>query len=186
MKSIIDNKKFLSDYERLNKITLNPMRHTATNAHEHCEWVRERVSELAVLNNCSEEEQLLLENLAIIHDIGKIKGTANPSKSVELLYQYGNFDEDFVNLVKFHDTNLPWYLSMLKDQIPGDKAWKRLARKTDLKLLCIFMVADRVDCPGGWKLNAPLVWFLNECKNRNLINSELVLNDGPDMPHARK
>ncbi len=27
---------------------------------------------------------------------------------------------------------------------------------------CLFMVADRVDFPGGWRANRPLAWFLED------------------------
>lgn len=182
MNNMIDNKIFKSDYEKLKEVTLNPMRHTAPNAYEHCEQVRKRVVELAILYGCSEEERQTLVTLAALHDIGKIEGTANPSKSVELLSRYAVFDDDFVNLVKFHDINLSWYQSMKKGQSPGNKAWNRLLRKVDMKLLCIFMVADRVDCPGGWRSNAALVWFLEECKTRNLLNTELVLDEALISP----
>src|SRR5438034_730785 len=38
------------------------------------------------------------------------------------------------------------------------------------------LVADRVDCPGGWHANAPLVWFLDEARKRGFLNTELVLD----------
>ena len=57
---ILENKKFQSDYERLKTVSLNRHRHTATNVHDHCEIVRERVLELAGLNGCTEEETALL------------------------------------------------------------------------------------------------------------------------------
>jgi 8-oxo-dGTP pyrophosphatase MutT (NUDIX family) len=42
----------------------------------------------------------------------------------------------------------------------------------------MFMVADRVDAPPGWRRNAPTVWFLEEARARGLI-SDLTL----DLPH---
>lgn len=169
MKSCITNPRFISDYEKLKTVTLNPRRHTAGTAYEHCELVCKKVIELAELNSCTADEKQFLENMARLHDIGKINGTANPAKSVELIEQYGSFDELFIEFVKYHDINLPWYQSTQKGQTPGDKAWKKLSGRVDIKLLCIFMIADRVDCPGGWMKNAPLVWFLGECKRRKLI-----------------
>jgi 8-oxo-dGTP pyrophosphatase MutT (NUDIX family) len=51
-----------------------------------------------------------------------------------------------------------------------------------VRLLCLFMVADRVDCPGGWRTNHPLVWFLEEVKRRKLLSTELLLDDGLAVP----
>src|SRR5215510_2156397 len=109
MSSLADNPAFCADYERLKAVSLNPARHTAPNAHEHCEMVRRRAVELAALNRCTTEETALLGDLARVHDIGKITGTANPDESVALLPRYGVADERLINLVKYHDTNLPWY-----------------------------------------------------------------------------
>ena len=56
----------------------------------------------------------------------------------------------------------------------------RLAAELDVRLLAMFMVADRVDAPPGWRRNAPLVWFLDEARRRGLVG-DLVL----DLPgHA--
>jgi hypothetical protein len=41
----------------------------------------------------------------------------------------------------------------------------------------LFMVADRVDCPGGWRANAALVWFLDEAGRRGLVGRALELDD---------
>jgi ADP-ribose pyrophosphatase YjhB (NUDIX family) len=57
-----------------------------------------------------------------------------------------------------------------------------LAGEVSVRLLCLFMVGDRVDCPGGWRTNRPLAWFLAEVKSRNLLDKELVLDDGPPAP----
>lgn len=38
------------------------------------------------------------------------------------------------------------------------------------------MVADRVDCPGGWRNNPPLVWFLDELRARGLVTERLELD----------
>lgn len=40
-----------------------------------------------------------------------------------------------------------------------------------MRLLCMFMVADRVDAPAGWRRNAPTLWLLNEARRRGLIES---------------
>jgi hypothetical protein len=143
---------------------------------KHSEMVRDRVIELATQNECSPEETELLSNMARVHDIGKISGSANPAKSVELLPQYGINDDKFTHLVKYHDTNLPWYNATQKGQAPSDKAWRKMTSKVDMKLLCIFMVADRIDCPGGWKKNKALMWFLKEAIKKNYLN-ELIIVD---------
>jgi 8-oxo-dGTP pyrophosphatase MutT (NUDIX family) len=186
MSSLSNNSSFWADYERLKAVALNPVRHAAPNAYEHCEMVRERAVELAKLNDCTDEEIATLEDLARLHDIGKIAGNANPVESVALLASYGITDEPFTNLVKYHDTNLPWYQVAQRGEPPTDKAWNKMARKVNMRLLCLFMVADRVDCPGGWRANAPLVWFLQEAEKRSLLGSGLVLNDGPQIPLCDK
>ena len=169
MELITNNDKFTTDYQRLKTIRLNPQRHTASNAYEHCEMVVNRVKQLAHQNVCSTQETLILVNMAYVHDIGKITGTAKPEKSVELLTLYGEFSQDFIDLVRYHDINLPWYISFTKGQAPTDKAWQKLSSKVDMRLLCLFMVADRVDCPGGWEQNKALVWFLGQCRDRMLL-----------------
>jgi hypothetical protein len=108
-----------------------------------------------------------------VHDIGKILGTAKPQDSVKLLQEYCEFDDEFISLVKYHDVNLPWYIAMRKGQEPSKKAWGKLARKVNVRLLSIFMVADRVDCPGGWQANEALVWFLEEVEKRGLVSEVL-------------
>lgn len=173
---ILENKAFQSDYEKMKFISLNPEKHSASNAYEHSEMVRDRVVELATQNECSPDEIKLLTNLARVHDIGKISGSANPSESVEMLPLYGIKNEKFVHLVKYHDTNLPWFNATQKGQPPSDKAWRKMTTKVDMKLLCIFMVADRIDCPCGWKANEALMWFLKEAIKKNYLN-ELVIVD---------
>jgi hypothetical protein len=177
MTSILDNPNFRSDFERLASVTLNPERHTAANAHAHSLAVAARAAHLARLHGLDEERQRSLIDLAYLHDIGKVTGTANPSASVELLPRYGIADPAFTELVRMHDINLPWHLSMLRGEAPSDKAWRKLARRVDLFLLCLFMVADRVDCPGGWRANAALVWFLDEVARRALLDRTLELDD---------
>lgn len=182
METLLDTAVFRADYDKLKDVRLNPARHSARNAHEHCEMVAARALQLAALNGCSASETSLLHDLAFVHDIGKIAGTANPAKSVELLPRYGIKDDAFTELVKYHDINLPWFLAQQRGQPASDKAWRKLANKVNVRLLCLFMVADRVDCPGGWRTNRPLVWFLEEVKARKLLDRELVLDDGLTVP----
>lgn len=85
-------------------------------------------------------------------------------------------DEGLLALVAAHDTNLPWYLSSQRGEAPSPKAWRKLAGKVDMVLLCLFMVADRVDCPGGWKNNPPLRWFLEEAGRQGVLPSGLSLD----------
>lgn len=174
MKTLIENEKFKADYLKLKTVSLNPERHSAGNAYEHCQMVAERAAELALLNQCSSSETECLITLAKVHDIGKILGTARPEGSLKLLQQYDALDDEFLNMVKYHDTNLPWYISMQKGQPPSHKAWGKLGRKVNMRLLCIFMVADRVDCPGGWQANAALVWFLDEATKRGFLPEPLT------------
>jgi hypothetical protein len=173
---ILENKLFQRDYEKMKSISLNPEKHSASNAYEHSEMVRDRVVELAKQNELSNEEVDLLSNLARVHDIGKISGSANPSESAEMLPLYGIDDEKFTNRVKYHDTNLPWFNATQKGQAPSEKAWRKMTSKVDMKLLCIFMVADRIDCPGGWQANEALIWFLKEAIKKNYLN-ELIIVD---------
>ncbi len=177
MQDILENSEFRSDYEKMRSVSLNPAKHAAENGYEHCEMVRERVIDLANQNGYAGEEKELLGNLARIHDIGKICGTANPSKSGELLSKYGIDDEDLIQLVKYHDTNLPWYNAAQEGQAPSDRAWRKMAGKVNIRLLCIFMVADRIDCPGGWKANEPLMWFIAEAKAKGFLKDPVFVDD---------
>jgi 8-oxo-dGTP pyrophosphatase MutT (NUDIX family) len=180
MDSILNNERFAESFRRLAGVRLNPRRHTAANALEHSEAVASRAVELARANHCTEDELRLLENLGRAHDIGKITGTARPERSLEVLRECGVEDSVFLGLVKWHDTSLPWYLAKTKGQPPSDKAWRRLASEVDVRVLAMFMIADRVDAPPGWRRNAPTVWFLQEARQRGLI-SDLKL-DLPNHP----
>jgi hypothetical protein len=177
MTSILDNPDFRADFERLASVPLNPERHTATDARAHSLAVAARAAHLARCNGLDEQRRRSLIDLAYLHDIGKLAGTANPSASVELLPRYAIANPELVELVRMHDINLPWHLSMLRGEAPSDKAWRKLARRVDLSLLCLFMVADRVDCPGGWRANKALVWFLDEVVRRGLLDRGLELDD---------
>jgi ADP-ribose pyrophosphatase YjhB (NUDIX family) len=180
MDSILNNERFAEAFRRLASVRLNPRRHTAANGLEHSEAVAAHAVELARANHCTDAETRLLENLGRAHDIGKITGTARPERSLEVLRECGVDDAVFLGLVKWHDTSLPWYLARTKGQPPSEKAWRRLASEVDLRLLAMFMVADRVDAPPAWRRNAPTVWFLQEARQRSLI-SELKL-DLPNHP----
>jgi hypothetical protein len=177
---LLENPAFIADFERLRGVSLNPARHTSANAHEHSLAVSARASELAAANGCSADQTSVLRDLGLVHDIGKAEGTTSPSKSVELLPGYGIVEPSFVELVRYHDINLPWHISLTKGEPPSDKAWRKMAGRVDSFLLCLFMVADRVDCPGGWRENAALVWFLAEMERRGLLTAKLRL----DVPHA--
>lgn len=169
MESILNSEGFANAFRRLAEVRLNPRRHTAANALEHSEAVAARAVALARANQCSEREMRLLEDLGRAHDIGKVTGTARPERSLEVLRECGIEDVEFLSLVKWHDTSLPWYLANSRGQPPSGKAWRRLASEVNVRLLCIFMVADRVDAPPGWRRNAPTAWFLSEARARGLI-----------------
>jgi 8-oxo-dGTP pyrophosphatase MutT (NUDIX family) len=180
MENLLKNDRFASAYERLGSVSLNPSRHTASDARAHSEAVARMAARLGALNGCSSDEGGLLSNLGLAHDIGKITGTARPAQSLEVLGDCGVSDRQLLALVKWHDTSLPWHRAMLRGEPPSDKAWRRLASEVDLRLLCLFMVADRVDAPGGWRRNAPTSWFVSETRARGLV-SDLAL-DVDDHP----
>lgn len=180
MEPLLNNSSFLAAYDRLTRVSLNPRRHTAENARAHSDAVAHMAARLAAANGCSEAESALLTNLGHAHDLGKITGTARPERSLEVLAACGVTDPQFLALVKWHDTNLPWHRSTLRGESPSDRAWRRLASEVDVRLLCLFMVADRVDAPGGWRRNAPLTWFLAEARRRGLVaDLTLDLDDHP-------
>jgi ADP-ribose pyrophosphatase YjhB (NUDIX family) len=169
MKDLLNTPRFAERYEQLRRVRLNPRRHTAPTAHEHSERVAALAAALAAQNGCAADEVTMLENLGRAHDIGKISGTARPAKSLEVLASCGPLPEPFLALVKWHDISLPWWTSARRGQPPSDKAWRRLAREVDMRLLCMFMVADRVDAPSGWRRNAPNLWFFGEARRRGLL-----------------
>lgn len=170
----------MAAYQRLARVSLNPRRHTAPNARAHSDAAARMAARLGLANGCSEAEVALLTNLGHAHDIGKITGTARPERSLDVLADCGVMDRGLLGLVRWHDTGLPWYRSAHRGQPPSGKAWQRLASEVDIRLLCLFMVADRVDAPGGWRRNAPTTWFLSEARTRALVG-ELVL-DVDDHP----
>jgi hypothetical protein len=175
MENLLDHAPFRAAYDRLAAVTLDPRRHTASDARTHSEAVSALARRLAAANGCSAAEVELLGNLGLAHDVGKSTGSARPAKSLDVLHECGITDSVLLALVKHHDTNLPWWNSKERGEAPSDKAWRRLAAAVDMRLLCIFMVADRVDAPGGWRCNAPLTWFLGEARSRGLVG-ELVLD----------
>jgi 8-oxo-dGTP pyrophosphatase MutT (NUDIX family) len=175
MESLLENPRFLAAYERLAAVTLNPRRHTATDARSHSDAVAAMAGRLGAANGCSAAEVALLTNLGHAHDVGKSTGSARPAKSLDVLAECGVTDPVLLALVKWHDTCLPWHQSVERGEAPSDKAWGKLSRAVDMRLLCLFMVADRVDAPGGWRRNAPTSWFLAEARTRGLVG-ELVLD----------
>lgn len=178
MENIMNNARFAEAFRKLAGVRLNPRRHTALNALAHSEAVAAHAVALARLNHLSDRELGVIENLGRAHDIGKINGTARPEQSLVVLAECGVHDPGFNALVKWHDTSLPWYISSTRGQPPSDKAWRRLASEVEVRLLALFMVADRVDAPPGWRRNAPTVWFLEQARQRGLIG-DLEL----DLPH---
>jgi 8-oxo-dGTP pyrophosphatase MutT (NUDIX family) len=167
MDDLLKNPRFVEAYDGLGRVSLNPRRHTAADARAHSDAVATMAARLAIANRCSDAEVALL--------IGKTTGTAHPARSLDVLADCGVNEPGLLGLVKWHDTSLPWHRSVLRGEPPSDKAWRRLAGEVDLRLLCLFMVADRVDAPGGWRRNAPTTWFLSEARRRGLV-SDLVLD----------
>ncbi len=171
MNTLMHNVRFQSDFNALKRVSLNPRRHTAANAMEHSVEAARRAVELGRYNGCTAAEIDTLQTLGYVHDIGKLDGRPHPANSKARLPRYGLHDEGLAQLVKFHDVALPWYLSKRKGQAPGARAWRKLASRLDMRLLCLFTVADRVDCLGGWRANEPTVWFLAEARRRRLIDA---------------
>ncbi|HKE15486.1 MAG TPA: NUDIX domain-containing protein [Kofleriaceae bacterium] len=180
MDDVRNHPRLAEAFQQLAGVRLNPRRHTAPSALAHSEAVAACAAALARANGLGEGEVRLLEALGLVHDIGKITGTARPERSLEVLRERGVDDPQLLALVACHDTNLPWYLSHARGQPPSDRAWRRLAAQVDMRLLCLFMVADRCDAPPGWRRNAPCAWFLAEARRRGLV-PDLAL-DLPDLP----
>lgn len=180
MNGILTLPSFQAAYERLAQVSLNPRRHTSPNARAHSETAASVARRLGEANGCSPSELRLLEDLGRAHDVGKVTGSARPEHSLEVLRECRVDDPGLLALVKWHDVGLPWFLAAQRGQAASEKAWRRLAREVDLRLLCLFAVADRSDAPGGWRRNAPTLWLLGEARRRGLI-PELTL-DLPDHP----
>lgn len=183
MESLFQNQRFAAAYERLAAVGLNPRRHTAADARAHSDAVAALAARLGAANGCTADEIVLLTNLGHAHDVGKSTGSARPAKSLDVLAECGVTDPGLLALVKWHDTNLPWHHAAERGEPPTDKAWRKLASAVDVRLLCLFMVADRVDAPGGWRRNAPATWFIAQARARGLVG-ELVL-DLDDHPSER-
>jgi len=182
MTRLLDDPAFAARYADLARVSLNPRRHALRDAHTHSEAVAARAAALAAASGCTPAERDLLEDLGRAHDIGKVTGTARPEKSLDVLAACGVTDPVLLALVRWHDTNLPWWKSARRGQAPSDAAWRRLAGEVDLRLLVLFMVADRVDAPGGWRRNAPLTWFVGEARRRGLIGGAPLVLDLPGRP----
>jgi ADP-ribose pyrophosphatase YjhB (NUDIX family) len=181
MNRLLDNPTFAARYRDLARVRLNPRRHAMADALTHSEAVAARAAALATASGMTDAERDLLEDLGRAHDIGKVTGTARPERSLDVLDQCGVTDPAFRALVRWHDTALPWWNSSRNGQPPGDAAWRRLAGEVDVGHLSLFMVADRVDAPGGWRRNLPTVWFHGEARRRGLLTGALVL-DLPGVP----
>lgn len=185
MNPILDNQRFAESFRALSSVRLNPRRHASADAREHSSIAASHAVALASANGCSPQETLLLEALGLAHDLGKLTGSASPDRSVELLAGCGIDDPALVSLVKWHDTSLPWYQASSRGQGPSDKAWRRLSASVDLRLLALFMIADRADSPAGWRRNAPTLWFLGEIRRRGLVGDlTLDLSDHPSEVSA--
>ena len=184
MQSLLDNPGFASAYAALEGITLNPRRHLAANAKAHSDAVADAAVALARQNGCNPAEQALLRDLGHAHDIGKLDGHARPEASLARLDALGlSPSPELRSLIEWHDRNLPWWMAVQRGQPPSDRAWRRLAGRVDLRLLCLFCVADRIDAPGGWRRNAPARWFVEQAEARGLIPAlELDL---PGIPSER-
>lgn len=180
MNSIQSNSRFGSFFEQLGRVKLNPRRHTASTARQHSEAVADLAVRLGQANGSREPELQRLHSLGLAHDIGKVRGSARPDLSVDVLRECGITDEDFLALVKWHDVALPWFNAERRGQSPSPKAWAKLTRAVDLSTLCLFMVADRVDAPGGWRGNAPTTWFMERARAQGFIGHLIV--DVPDHP----
>jgi hypothetical protein len=178
--SILDNPRFAELFSRLAAVSQNPRRHTAANVRDHSQAASDLARRLALANACSPAQVELLADLGLCHDLGKLDHTANPAHSAELLDQCGVTAPELLALVRWHDTALPWFQSYRGRQPPSAKAWASLAAEVDLRLLCLFMVADRVDVTGGWRHNQPTVWFIDQARQRELVAPMHL--DLPDHP----
>lgn len=176
--SLRSTASFREDFALLERVPLDPARHTSPNARAHSEAVARRARVLSVLNGCPPDDADLLEAAGLVHDIGKIDGTTSASASVVRLAGYGTFDPRLVELVRYHDVNLPWFLATTRGRgdPPSERAWRRLLARVDPLLLALLMIADRVDCPGGWRANDPLIWFLEQLRRRAPLPASMVFD----------
>jgi hypothetical protein len=183
LRTLLASPAFQADFERLGSVTLDPSRHSSPDARAHSLAVSRRARALADLNGFGEADADLLAAAGLVHDIGKIGGTTSAAASVERLPSYGIDDARLVELVRYHDVNLPWFLACEngRGDRPGEKAWRKLVARADPRLLVPFMVADRVDCPGGWRANEPVVWFIEALRQRDLLPRGLVLDTAEEI-----
>ena len=103
MTTLLDHPPFAAAFARLETVTLNPRRHLASDARAHSEAVVAAAQALAAQNHCSAEEQLLLHNLGLAHDIGKLSGSARPEHSLTALAELGVPEPALLSLVKWHE-----------------------------------------------------------------------------------
>lgn len=148
------------------------------------ERVRKRLMALAQLNACSPEEKEVLADLARLCEWTEPNEEAGPEWSDASAAWGRTFPEPFFNLVQYHATVWSWYHAAQGGHPPSDTAWLRMARCLNVRLLCLFLVADGLDCPGGWRGSPLRVWFLDEVRRRNLTDTELVLDDAPPVGTA--
>jgi hypothetical protein len=175
---LLSNPSFREDFDLLERVPLDPARHSSPNARVHSEAVARRARELGVLNGCPCDDADLLEAAGFVHDIGKIAGTTSASASVDRLARYGALDPRLADLVRYHDVNLHWFLATtrVRGDPPSERAWRKLLARVDPRLLALLMVADRVDCPGGWRANEPLTWFLEQLRRRESLPASIVFD----------
>lgn len=179
--SILDNKAFATDYERLRSRFVYIDEHTNRTAYEHCELVRKRARELAVLNELRTEDAVLLDDLACLHEIGRVFGSANPSRTLELLPKYGVKSGDRRRRL-LEESGVPCAIvnryACVRQGSRGcpdaDFGWDALPCEADLTLLCLFMIAVASDHPNGWKASELLVWFVKEVLKRGLLSRKLI------------
>lgn len=181
LKRLTQNPFFQAEYVRLRDVPLSEERHASANAYEHSELVRRTVVMLGKVNKRSADELVILDSLGMAHDMGKAGDRSqHAEESMRIVQKYGVDDAAFLALIRFHDIALSWHNSHLRGETPSDKAWRRLAAKVDMTLLCIFMAADRADKTGGWRANESVVWFFDEAMRRGLVPQETVF----DVPEA--
>ena len=179
--SILGNKAFAADYERLRSRFVYIDEHTNRTAYEHCELVRKRARELAVLNELQTEDAVLLDDMACLHEIGRAFGSANESRTLELLPNYGVTGRDrrrrLLEALGVPCAIVNRYFCVRQGSrgIPdADFGWDALPCEADLLLLCLFMIAAASDHPNGWKASEGLVWFVEEVLKRGLVSRKLI------------
>jgi hypothetical protein len=132
---------------------------------------------LAEANGCDDGDVEDLVVLARLHDIdlGWPRDWWARARSAKSLEKYGIGSATLCRLFRYRDVCTWWFNDA---PAPPKRTWKRLARRVDLRLLCLFMVADRVDYPGGWRRCYPLTWFLAGLAHLGLLPEGLSLDGG--------